>query len=102
MPTNSIRIKAWRFKGFLEGTIKPPLDPALSYINIAKMRVKFDGCFLKQEKITFNQTAIITFYIAYKIIFWPFDMDSKFIVGKFFFRALKLDTVLDLMHVELF
>ena len=42
------------------------LNPSLDYVG-TKIRVKFNGDCLKQEKITFNQVKIVNIYIVYKI-----------------------------------
>ena len=53
-------------------SIKPPstsnkmLNPSLDYVG-TKVRVKFNGDCLKQEKITFNQWKIVNIYIVYEI-----------------------------------
>ena len=51
--------------------IKPPaatdnsLAPILNYVG-DKTRVKFDGCCLKQDKITHTHGLIVHIYIVYK------------------------------------
>ena len=53
-------------------SIKPPttsnkvLNPSLDYVG-TKIRVKFRGDCLKQEKITFNHGKIVNIYIVYEI-----------------------------------
>ena len=42
------------------------LNPSLDYVG-TKIRVKFRGDCLKQEKITFNYGKIINIYIVYEI-----------------------------------
>ena len=42
------------------------LNPSLDYVG-SKIRVKFSGDCLKQEKITFNHGKIVNIYIAYEI-----------------------------------
>ena len=52
--------------------IKPPitpnnsLDPKLHYVD-NKIRVKFDGSYLKQNKITYTHGTIVNIYIVYEI-----------------------------------
>ena len=61
---------AWGSKGFSDEGIKPPatsnnsLNLWLNCINV-KIRIKFDGSCLKQEKVTFNHKTILNLYIAY-------------------------------------
>ena len=40
------------------------LAPELDYINHAKMRPKFDGSCLKQDKICFNYKAIVDLFMV--------------------------------------
>ena len=42
------------------------LNPSLYYVG-TKIRVKFNGDCLKQEKITFNHGKIVNIYIVYEI-----------------------------------
>ena len=42
------------------------LNPSLHYVS-TKIRVKFNGDCLKQEKVTFNQIKIVNIYIFYEI-----------------------------------
>ena len=52
-------------------SIKPPttsnkvLNPLVDYVG-TKIRVKFNGDCLKQEKITFNHGKIVNIYIVYE------------------------------------
>ena len=68
---NSI-ILSWKSKGLSDETIKPPttsnkmLNPSLDFVG-TKARVKFNGDYLKQEKITFNHGKIVNIYIVYEI-----------------------------------
>ena len=54
-----------------DGSIKPPstsnkmLNPSVDYVG-TKARVKFNGDFLKQEKITFDHGKIVNIYIVYE------------------------------------
>ena len=60
------------------------LDSILDYSGNPKIQVKFDGSFLKQEKLTFTRNTILNFYIVYEIIIWPLDLDSKFVLLIYF------------------
>ena len=59
-------------KGLSDESIKPPitsnkvLNPLLDYVD-TKIRVKFRGDCLKQEKVTFNHGKIVNIYIVYEI-----------------------------------
>ena len=58
--------------GLSDEIIKPPTTsdnrfaPALGYIG-NKLRVKFDGNCLKQDKITFTYGKTVNIYIVYEI-----------------------------------
>ena len=62
----------WKSKGLYDESIKAPitsnkfLDPSLDFA-CTKMRVKFGGDCLKEEKITFNHRKIVNAYIVYEI-----------------------------------
>ena len=65
-------ILLWKSKGLSNESIKPPttsnkfLNPSLHYVG-NKIRVKFNGDCLTQEKITFNHGKITNIYIVYEI-----------------------------------
>ena len=65
-------ILSWKSKGFSGKSIKPPttlnkvLNPSLDYVG-NKIRAKFTGNCLKQEKITFNHGKVVNIYIVYEI-----------------------------------
>ena len=107
-------------KGLSDETIRPPTTSdnssaaVLSYIG-NRTRVKFDGGFLKQDKITFTHGTIVNIYIVYELSFSDSNDLSYF--RKLLFGAVKLvkkskmqillntnilDTVLDLIEKELF
>ena len=58
-------VLSWKSKGLSDETIKPPstsdnsLTPALSYYRASKIRVKFTGSCLKQDKVTFNHRKVV-------------------------------------------
>ena len=68
---NNRNILSWKFKGLSHENIKAPttstiiINPKLNFIG-NKLRVKFSGNRLKQEKITFNHGKIINIYIVYE------------------------------------
>ena len=62
----------------------------MSFLNGAKIKVKFDvGC-LKQGKITFDHGNILYVYIFCEINLWSNDLDSKFASLNSLFSAVKL------------
>ena len=69
---NDSNILSWKSKGLSDESIKPPstcnemLNPSVDYVG-TKVRVKFKGDCLKQEKITFDHGKIGNIYIVYEI-----------------------------------
>ena len=70
---NSIdNISEWKSKGLFNESIKTPrtsnnfLNPSLDYVG-TKIRAKFSGSCLKQDKAAHNHGAIVNTYILYKI-----------------------------------
>ena len=70
---NSINsISEWKSKGLSNESIKTPsisnnfFNPLLDYVS-TKIRVKFSGSCLKQDKATHNHGAIVNIYIVYEI-----------------------------------
>ena len=51
------------------------LAQRLSYVG-NKIRVKLDGCCLKQDKITFTHGKAVNIYIVYEINFWDHEYDD--------------------------
>ena len=66
-------VLSWKSKGLSDETIKPPstsdnsLTPALSYYRASKIRVKFTGSCLKQDKVIFNHGKVVNIYIIYEL-----------------------------------
>ena len=69
---NDSNILSWKSKGLSDKSIKPPstsnkmLNPSVGYVG-TKIRVKFNGVCLKQEKIIFIQVKIINIYVVFEI-----------------------------------
>ena len=63
----------WKSKGLSTETIKPTitsdnsLAPTINYYYVAKIRVKFTGSCLKQEKVIFNHGKEVNIYIVYEL-----------------------------------
>ena len=53
--------------------------PALNYVN-TRLRVKFDGSCLRQEKLTFTPKNVPNIYIFYKINLWLNIQDADFVL----------------------
>ena len=93
---NTDCILSWKSKGFSDEIIKPTtssldnsLSPALNYIG-NKTRVKFDGSYLKQGKITFTHEKIVNIYIVYKTNFWKYVDSSDPALRNSLFGTVKL------------
>ena len=69
---SSYHISSWTSKGLSNKSIKPPsapnnfLAPSLNYLG-TKIRVKFSGSCLKQDKLTYTHGKIVNIYIVYEI-----------------------------------
>ena len=69
---SSYHISSWISKGLSNESIKPPsapnnfLTPSLNYLG-TKLRVKFSGSCLKQDKVTYTHGKIVNIYIVYEI-----------------------------------
>ena len=70
---NTNTILSWRSKGLSVNAIKPPstsnnsLAPTLNYYYPSKIRVKFTGSCLKQDKVIFNHGKVVNIYIVYEL-----------------------------------
>ena len=69
---NDSNILSWKSKGFPHKSIRPPtafneiVNPSVDNFD-TKIRVKFNGDYLKQEKIIFDHGKIVNIYIIYEI-----------------------------------
>ena len=66
-------VLSWKSKGLSAETIKSTittdnsLTPTMNYYYVAKIRVKFPGSCLKQEKVIFNHGKEVNIYIVYEL-----------------------------------
>ena len=66
-------VLSWQSKGLSAEAIKLPaasdnsLTPTISYYDVSKIRVKFTGSCLKQDKVTFNHRKVVNIYIVYEL-----------------------------------
>ena len=56
--------------------------------NNARIKVKFNGDFLKQDKVTYNHGPIVNIYIVYRLI--PDTKDSSITLENYLFRSVRL------------
>ena len=66
-------VPEWKSKEISDESIKTPAaindirNPLLEYGN--KIKVTFNGSYLKQDKITFNHRELVNIYIVYENIY---------------------------------
>ena len=66
-------VSSWKSKGFTSESIKLPttsnnsITPELNYYYPSKIRVKFTGSCLKQDKVIFNHGKVVNIYIVYEL-----------------------------------
>ena len=83
-----------------EESTKPPVksdnspNQGINYTNNAKIRVKFDGNCLEQEKVIFTYKTMLHFHTVCEINLWPLNQDCKFPFSNFLFGAVKLTIML--------
>ena len=70
------------------------LDPSLDYLG-AKIKIKFNGNCLKQDKITFNHGKTVNIYIVYEIN-KNYLISSYPTLGRCLFGAVKLTKHIDI------
>ena len=72
MIANTKYISEWKSKGLSDESIKPSstsdnsLSPLINYLD-NKVRLKFNGSCLKQNKLTYTHKTIVNIYIVYEI-----------------------------------
>ena len=72
MISNTKYISEWKSKGLSDESIQPSstsdnsLSPLINYLD-NKVRLKFNGSCLKQNKLTYTHKTIVNIYIVYKI-----------------------------------
>ena len=85
-------ICSWESKGLFSEKISSATTsdgrvPKLVYDD-ARIKVKFDGDLLKQNKVTYNHRPIVNIYIVYRLI--PTTKDSSVTLQNCLFGADKL------------
>ena len=56
----------------------------------SKIPAKFDGIYLKQNKVTFNHKIVVNIYIVFGVNLGPFKQSVDLTLGNSFFGAVKL------------
>ena len=90
---STIYVHSWTSKGMSNEQIKAPgtsrsndQAPALEYDG-TKIRLRFDGDVLKQNKVTYAHKKIVNIYIVYELVF---NSDSDLTPKNSLFGAVKL------------
>ena len=97
---NGEYIYFWRFNGLSDERINSitlfnrSIAPELSYYD-SKIRVKFNGNCLKQDKITQTHGTVVNIYHVYEIT-KNFNISSYPKLGNFLFRAVSLTKTVDI------
>ena len=71
--TNTNYISSWKSKGLSAESIKPfPTSdniptPLIDYYNY-KIKVKFNGSFLRQTKVAFTHGKVVNIFIVYELV----------------------------------
>ena len=84
----------WGSKGLSDESIKPAItsdNSLVSSVNCTgfRLRIKFDGYCLKQDKVTFNNKIVVNIYIVYEINLCPFKQSANFTFRKFLIWSCK-------------
>ena len=72
-------IVEWKSKGLSNEKIKPPITanynlfPKHIWMNNSKMRVRFKGSCLKQDKVPFTPRNVVNLFIVYELDAWSRD-----------------------------
>ena len=59
-------------------------------MNNSKIRVRFTGSWLKQDKVTFNPRNVVDLFIVYELDAWSRDLKTDFTLKICLFGAIKL------------
>ena len=84
-------------KEFSDKSIQPPstfdnsLNAGTNYYHNSKIRIKFDGSCLKQDKeVTFTHKQVVKTYIVFEINLWNYAHSDDPTLGTYFLCATKL------------
>ena len=59
-------------------------------MNYSKIRIRFTGSCLKQDKVTFNPRNVVNLIIFYELDTWSRDLNANFTLRDCLFGAVKL------------
>ena len=90
-------IVEWESSGLPNETIRLPVtenhsfSPKIVSVNNSRIRVRFKGTCLKQDKVTFTPRNVINlFFIVYKLNRWSQDLNADFTLKVCLFVTVKL------------
>ena len=66
------------------------LSPKLTWINNSKIRVRFKGSCLKQDKIIFTPRNVVNLFIVYELDAWSWDLNADFTLKDCLFGSVNL------------
>ena len=98
---NTVQVTPWKTKGLSDENIKPlltsnnSLNLATNYFDNSRIRGKFDGNCLKQEKLTFTHNQVVNIYIVYEKNLWSFTVGQDLTQINSLLGAVKLTTNAD-------
>ena len=70
----------WKSKVLSNEKIKCPftanhiLSPVFVWMNNSKIRIRFTGSCLKQDKVTVNPRIVVNLFIFYELVAWLLDL----------------------------
>ena len=104
---NTVYVHYWQSKGLSDGKINAPgtsssndQAPILEYGG-ARIRLKFKGDLLRQNKVTYNHAKIVNIYIVYKTSS-TFTSQSSFSFKNSLFGAVKITKNADIRKHKYF
>ena len=92
---------AWKSKRLSHESIKPSdasdnsLAPSINDNN-TKLRVRFGGSCLKQERVAYKYKYVVDIYFVYEINLWSYIQDGYCLLGNSLFGAANVTKNADL------
>ena len=71
-------------------TTNHSLSPKLIWMNNLRIRVRFKGSWLKQDKITFVPKYVVSLFIVYELDRWLQNVNTDFTLKDCLFGVVKL------------
>ena len=100
------RISEWKSKGLSNERFKPPyiasknISPKLIWMNNSRLRLEFEGSFLKQEdKAAFTPNKVVNLFIVKELDTWSKDLKAEFTLKNCLFGNFKITKNADLINI---